>query len=288
MYQMVYGPTVFFAKLSLFILYLKLFSPDQRTRLLIYLGIITCFSCYMATAISMMALCIPRSGNSWLGAMLSPRCTNVMAMTYVQGVFNIVSDFYILLLPVCHFHDGVFVSMFCFRLSLRASAYWGYRACIASSLGLYYRIVLANDFNWTLHEIPLCSLVYVLDRGNLYGADRLRVIEMTLGIICGCMPYVASTLKQWQPTSSPMYLLKEIKSRITMKLNKRSSESGKSESSHEVFIHPKQDHRLETRILGSIQGGGKFLGSQSPQQREWFNRSTGSQRGYREGTIVEV
>ena len=119
-------------------------------------------------------------------------------------------------------------------------------------------------------------------------ADMLRVIEMTLGIICGCIPYVASTLKNWHLTSSPIYLLKEIKSRITMKLNRRSSKSRGSENSDEYALHPKQDHYLETRILGSVHGGGRFLDSRNPQQREWLNRTTFSNMKYGEGTISEV
>lgn len=97
---MIYGPTVFFAKLSLFLLYLRIFSPDRWTRLMIYLGAITCFICYMVTAVTMTALCIPRHEESWIIALLSSRCHKAITMTYVQGVFNIVSDFYLLLLPI--------------------------------------------------------------------------------------------------------------------------------------------------------------------------------------------
>lgn len=97
---MVYGPAVFFAKLSLFLLYLRIFSPDRWTRVMIYLGATACFVCYMATAVTMTALCVPRHGESWFIALLSSRCHKAITMTYVQGIFNIVSDFYLLLLPI--------------------------------------------------------------------------------------------------------------------------------------------------------------------------------------------
>lgn len=97
---MLYGPTVFFAKLSLLLLYLRIFSPDRWTRLLIYLGIGVIFIYYTVTASILVGLCIPRKGESWPRALLSSRCRDSMIMTYVQGIFNIVSDLYVLVVPL--------------------------------------------------------------------------------------------------------------------------------------------------------------------------------------------
>ena len=97
---MLYGPSVFFAKLSILLLYLRIFSPDRWTRLFIYLGIWVIFIYYMVTASIFVGLCSPRHGESWPVALLSSRCGETMVMTYVQGIFNIVSDFYVLVLPL--------------------------------------------------------------------------------------------------------------------------------------------------------------------------------------------
>lgn len=97
---MVYGPAVFFAKLSLFLLYLRLFRPSQWTKILIYFGIVTTFAYYTATTVTFGVLCIPRPGESWMESDFSPSCRKSIVMTYIQGVFNVVSDFYLLLLPV--------------------------------------------------------------------------------------------------------------------------------------------------------------------------------------------
>lgn len=67
---------------------------------MIYFGMATCFVWYMATATAMTVLCVPRHGETWFQAVLSSRCHSAIVMTYVQGIFNIVSDFYILLLPM--------------------------------------------------------------------------------------------------------------------------------------------------------------------------------------------
>ena len=95
-----YGPTVFFAKLSLFLLYLRIFSPNRTMRLLIYAGISVNLVYYVATAVGMMAFCLPRHGESWPLALLSQHCHHAITMTYVQGIFNIVSDLFILVLPI--------------------------------------------------------------------------------------------------------------------------------------------------------------------------------------------
>ena len=97
---MVYGPGIFFAKLSLFLLYLRLFKPNLWTRACIYFGIASTFAVYVATTVAFGALCIPRSGETWLEADFSPRCRSSLVMSYVQGIFNVVSDFYLLILPI--------------------------------------------------------------------------------------------------------------------------------------------------------------------------------------------
>ncbi len=97
---MLYGPTVFFAKASLFLLYLRLFHPNQSTKIMIYFGMIFTLVFYAATTATFGVLCIPRSGETWMESDFSSRCKKSIVMTYVQGIFNVVSDFYLLLLPI--------------------------------------------------------------------------------------------------------------------------------------------------------------------------------------------
>lgn len=42
----------------------------------------------------------PRKGESWALALLSSRCRDTIAMAYVQGIFNIDSELYVLVLPL--------------------------------------------------------------------------------------------------------------------------------------------------------------------------------------------
>ena len=96
---MTYGPTVFFAKLSLFSLYLRLFHPAYRTRILIHFGILITFLSYTAITVAEGVLCIPRSGESWVEVAFT-RCLKDVYVGFVLGLFNVVSNFYILILPI--------------------------------------------------------------------------------------------------------------------------------------------------------------------------------------------
>lgn len=104
--------------------------------------------------------------------------------------------------------------------------------------------------------------------------NRLSVFEMTMGIICGCMPYLAPLFKRWYLKSSQLYMAKNFMSRITFRFSRRSHRSKKSPSFIRMESHPKERHYLETNILGSVTGAGKFLDSENPRQSEWLERTT--------------
>lgn len=96
-----YQPVMFFVKLSLFILYLHLFGVKHRIRILIYAGIGSIFMVYTGILIGYGVFCIPRSGMSWSEAIKDPRChVHTPSIQYIVGIFGVLSDFYILGLPI--------------------------------------------------------------------------------------------------------------------------------------------------------------------------------------------
>ncbi|MCJ1307096.1 hypothetical protein MMC25_000742 [Agyrium rufum] len=266
-----YGPTIFFAKLSLFLLYLRIFSPSRNMRLLIYAGIFVNLCYYVATAAGMMAFCMPRNGESWFLALFSSHCRRARIMTWVQGIFNIVSDLFLLILPM----------PVVWKLHMPTRKKWGVGAifatgllaCVASALGLYYRIQLDSDLDWTRHEIGLCSFV---------------VIELTLGIICGCMPYVATTLKSWTLDSGPSSFFKGFRSILSSRRHRKRSKHSRVSSDDLGESQQSQEYRLETRILGTVKGNGRFLDSRNSKQKEWLDRTMVTQQSIGERTIPEA
>ena len=44
--------------------------------------------------------CTPRSGETWIVAVVSKRCGRNLTLGYVIAAFNVLSDFYLLAIPV--------------------------------------------------------------------------------------------------------------------------------------------------------------------------------------------
>ena len=155
-----------FAKAALFLLYYRVFSLDHWTKIAIYIGISVTSLFYFASTVAYLVLCIPWRNESWTSTPYEERCYRAEVMGDVQGVFGLASDLYIFVLPhpaLYRLHmsskkkiavTALFLTglMSVFRApnfkysteqtvelkSLQLLA--EYRAIIASSIGLYYRV----------------------------------------------------------------------------------------------------------------------------------------------------
>lgn len=97
---MVLGPAMFFAKLSLLLLYLRIFAPQKYMRYTIYLaiGFLFCFYWFLVPLYSYF--CAPFPGGSWVSNELGRKCTKMVVVGVVQGPPNVVVDLFLLILPV--------------------------------------------------------------------------------------------------------------------------------------------------------------------------------------------
>ena len=98
--DLVYNPSIFFAKLALFLLYFRLFSSNRNIRIAIYLGIIIGGLFYLSADIVFLVTCVPRRGVKWASPQFAAQCSPAANMNYVQGIFGVVSDLYIFILPL--------------------------------------------------------------------------------------------------------------------------------------------------------------------------------------------
>ena len=97
---LVYGPTIFFAKLALFLLFFRVFSCNRPTKYAIYFGtIVSCLFC-IAVTLAFGIQCIRGPGKNWLATARSARRTSTTVMNYIQGSFGVASDIYIFILPL--------------------------------------------------------------------------------------------------------------------------------------------------------------------------------------------
>lgn len=99
--EVLYGVVMWLCKLSIFLLYLRVFSPHRWTARLAYLGIVLSFMVYFSTSVVFAVTCTPRGNQSWLEALVTKRCTTgSYAPGYVQGSFGVFFDLYLFVLPI--------------------------------------------------------------------------------------------------------------------------------------------------------------------------------------------
>ena len=99
--QILYGPAFFFIKLSILLLYLRIFSPRRCARNFIYTGMLVVFLCNLSVTILFPALCAPRKGENWLSSYMSDRCKNhTIDSLIASAVLNFATDIYILVIPL--------------------------------------------------------------------------------------------------------------------------------------------------------------------------------------------
>ena len=81
-------------------MYLRIFSPSRPTRYLIFLGITFIVLFYTACFLTEVISCTPRPEESWIEALESKRCNKDLTLGYVMAAFNVLSDFYLLGIPI--------------------------------------------------------------------------------------------------------------------------------------------------------------------------------------------
>ena len=88
------------AKLSLFILYLRLFEQDKKTRILAWIGIVFCTMYYIFELVYALVRCSPWPGENHTAPYVSGRCT--LMRIYGNGIslLNVISDIYLVVIPI--------------------------------------------------------------------------------------------------------------------------------------------------------------------------------------------
>ena len=88
-----------FTKLSFYLLYHQLFHHLQHLRWAIYAGAAITTGFYIANSVSHFIFVTPRKGQT-VNSTLSQNLEQVKELGFALGIFGIISDFYILLLPI--------------------------------------------------------------------------------------------------------------------------------------------------------------------------------------------
>jgi hypothetical protein len=174
------GPIYWLVKLCLFSLIMRAFNPVTWLRRLAILGIIVTGIFYTFSAVYGGIICRPRGGFSkaaYLNGRASNSCQHDKVVSFSNlpfGSFNVVSDFYILLIPI-----PVIVRL---RLPLKKKlgilliCLTGLDACIVSVASLYYR---ATSYKT---KDPMYDVVVLV---------TMNTVEISVGMIIPTLPSVA-------------------------------------------------------------------------------------------------
>lgn len=96
---------IFIVKISILLLYRRIFAPSHRTKIIIGTIAAILFLFYFSNMIVKIFICIPREA-IW-DKRVKGRCVNPHVLYLVTAVVNVISDFYLLLLPlpaIWHLH----------------------------------------------------------------------------------------------------------------------------------------------------------------------------------------
>ena len=97
---MLLGPSAFFAKVSLLLLYLRIFGPRKSTRYAIYAGLAFAVPLYSVNIPIEAYYCAPSAGKGWTVSEIGPKCWNSIVLGLVQGPLNVVLDLFLFVLPI--------------------------------------------------------------------------------------------------------------------------------------------------------------------------------------------
>ena len=94
---MLLGPTRFFAKTSLLVLFYRIFSPDKWFRYKLYGAFIFIALTTLSSIPMYLAICLPDDGDSWAEA--AKKCTKTSIYTYIPGPAAVAFDLFLIYLP---------------------------------------------------------------------------------------------------------------------------------------------------------------------------------------------
>lgn len=97
------GPTIFFGKEAIFLLYFDLFQVKKSMRLFIIAGMVFTGVVYWVGIIPESIFCAPHVGETWdplVNARLGKRCSRNVYWGIVQGACAVLIDIMIFVLPI--------------------------------------------------------------------------------------------------------------------------------------------------------------------------------------------
>ncbi|OCL09525.1 hypothetical protein AOQ84DRAFT_220784 [Glonium stellatum] len=207
--QWSYLPAILSIKLCILLGYNRIFQIDRMTKRLIWFAIFALTVFYIICFFCDLFYCTPVQ-RAWNRA-LPGHCISYAALPWATGIFNIISDFYILIIPMP------------LILGLTMKLARKIRIVSIFSLGLFTCIASIMRFVVTQQSVTNPDQTYVAAK-LLYWA----VLEINLGIICSCATVFPAFFDASAPKSLGSLVSKLLSSRSASQANITPTESKRS------------------------------------------------------------
>ncbi|KAK4186022.1 hypothetical protein QBC35DRAFT_524564 [Podospora australis] len=151
-------------KCSVLMLYLRIFRVLQWMRVVCIISLVVTVAYHVSLAVAFGVMCSPKSGDTqlhFLAAFISDTCERTRILIVVQGIGNVVTDLFLVILPL----PAVWTLRMPMRRRLAISSMFSVGICaIASSvIGLVYRVhfyaVGDNNIRLVALKGPLLTLL---------------------------------------------------------------------------------------------------------------------------------
>ena len=153
---MTFGPGIWFAKAAILMLYLRVFQVKKLIRFFIYFGLAFTFVLYWISVPLFSYYCTPRAGQAWGLELLLRKCSINSKLAVIHGVFGVITDIYIFILPLpTIFHLNLAYKK---KVGLAAIFMTGILGIVASALSLYFRVLnwQRKDATWNSAKAYIC------------------------------------------------------------------------------------------------------------------------------------
>ncbi|KAH8654975.1 hypothetical protein BGZ60DRAFT_532605 [Tricladium varicosporioides] len=206
--SIIYPIVIFLVKISILLLYFRIFGVNRKVRIAVYVGIVVLalfYLAYVGVQAAFMVDCVTQA------SMAKSLCKNVYPVTVFQSVFNVCSDFYVFIIPIPRIIDLQVTKRQ--KIGLLFIFLAGLIACLVSIARLVITAITLEkpDKLW-----------------NASLSSELTIVEINLAIIAACMSTMPGFFARSKLIGSTFF--RSLRSRFTASGAKTSNSKIESNS----------------------------------------------------------
>lgn len=263
-YALIYTLCISTVKLSVLFFYLRVF-PNKHMRVATKIVIAAISVWALANILMFLLLCHPFAA-SYNPALPGGKCGNQVSAFIAVGVYNIISDFVVLTLPLrtiwtlntkkqmklsltAIFLVGLLYAFHPFSLSFFFSFFLLLFDVAAMEINRkYYRVsAVAVARIITLTHLELANIT-----GTMVWVDFLSTLEVNLGIICVSLPMLGPLVARWNKTRGASKLGNYNQSERSGQSGSKLSSRKKQPGPDTIALHSIYDHGEDTNHAATV------------------------------------